>query len=200
MATKLQSEGREATPGWKIYRSCYDEVVKEPDSTASKQWDNEVAVLQEEINCSHEKERLDESLSLIGFKTHGLHVSTKVKAARVKLERSFQAQTEMAATSYNIDKGTLSRDKETLQKPNELDQLHNLIKEKLAETNLKTREKIQVLTIAPESCSRTKIASLISVSTWWEKPRAFEPQSVIIIQAKRLSAEKKYQILTAGTC
>ena len=58
----------------------------------------------------------------------------------------------MAATDYNIHKEVLSQDKDTLQKANELDWPHNLMKEKLADTNLKTREKIKVLTTAPESC------------------------------------------------
>ena len=55
------------------------------------------------------------------LKTHGLPVKTKVNAARVKFERSYQAQTEMAATDYNIHKEVLSQDKDTLQKVNELD-------------------------------------------------------------------------------
>ena len=154
--------------------------MKEPDSTASKQLDNEVSVFQEEINRSHEKE-LDESLSLIGvapLKTHGLPVSTMVKAERVKLGRSFQAQTKMAATAYNIDKKALSRDKDTLQKANELNRLHNLMKEKLADTNLKTREKIQVLTTAPESWSRAKIAQFFNVSEY------------VVREAQKLREEK----------
>ena len=52
MTTKLQCEGREATPAWQVCRS-YDVVIQEPGSTASKQLDNQMSVFQEEINCSH---------------------------------------------------------------------------------------------------------------------------------------------------
>ena len=52
MTTKLQCEGREATPGWQVCRS-YDEVIQEPGSTASKQLDNQMSVFQKEINRSH---------------------------------------------------------------------------------------------------------------------------------------------------
>ena len=143
--------------------------MKELDSTASEQLDNEMSVFQEEINCSQKKEWLDESISLIGIsplKTPGLAISTKVKSARVKLERSFQAQTEMAATAYNIDKEALSWDKDKLQKSNELERLHNLRKEKLEKMNLKTREKFQVLNIAPESWSRAKIPQFFDFSEY----------------------------------
>ena len=110
MAAKLKSEGREATTGWQVRRSRYDEVMKEPDSTVSKQPDNEVSAFQEEINRTHEKERLDESLKLIGispFKTHGLPVSTTVKAAKVKLVRSFQAQKWLPQPTTSIRRHSL---------------------------------------------------------------------------------------------
>ena len=69
--------------------------MKEPDSTASEQLDNEMSVFQEKINCNQKKEWLDESLSLVGIsplKIPGLAISTKVKSARVKLEASKHRQ------------------------------------------------------------------------------------------------------------
>ena len=143
--------------------------MKELDSTASEQLDNEMSVFQEKINCNQKKEWLDESLSLVGIsplKIPRLAISTKVKSARVKSERSFQAQTEMAAIAYNIDKEALCWDKGRLQKANELERLHNLMKEKLEKMNLKTREKFQVLNIAPECWSRTKIAQFFDFSEY----------------------------------
>ena len=143
--------------------------MKELDSTASEQLDNEMSVFQEKINCNQKKEWLDESLSLVGISPHKiprLAISTKVKSARVKSERSFQAQTEMAAIAYNIDKEALCWDKGRLQKANELERLHNLMKEKLEKMNLKTREKFQVLNIAPECWSRTKIAQFFDFSEY----------------------------------
>ena len=96
-----------------VCRSCYDQVMREPDSTASEQSNDETSSFQEEINRSREMERLDESLQLTGIsplKTHGLPISSKVKAARVKLERSFQAHAEITSRAYKIDRDALCRD------------------------------------------------------------------------------------------
>lgn len=46
-----------------------------------------------------------------------------------------------------------------LQKARDLDRLLDIMKDKLNEKYLKTSQKIKIITIAPESWSRTKVAS-----------------------------------------
>ena len=65
---------------------------------------------QKEIDRNVKKDKLNESLGLIGIspvKTHGLAKGTKINVAREKLERSFETQKEIVAGVFDVEKAEL---------------------------------------------------------------------------------------------
>ena len=89
-----KKENKDVVPGWKLCRSCYDAVKKTENDNNKVNYDSnneEFCDLQEEINREAKKEKLNESLRLIGIspvKTHGLAKSAKINVGCGKLEQS----------------------------------------------------------------------------------------------------------------
>ena len=127
MAKKLKEVGRNCIPGVQVCRCCYTEILQEEDST-EPQYDSpstsEVSQIQESINRSKVKTKMDESLELVAIsplRTHGLHASKKISVTREKLERSFDKQVTIAAAAINVEKGLLEDD--LMDKANNYDRL-----------------------------------------------------------------------------
>ena len=89
-------------------------------------------------------------------KTHAVAKTTKIKAACDKLERSFEKQKEMVidifklADTSQLDIKEIVIEKDIQRKADDSDRLMLLIKDKLHGCSLKTRQKVQILTMAPD--------------------------------------------------
>ncbi len=114
---------------------------------------------------------MNESLGIFGIsplKTHSL--SKKVQEAKVleKLERSYEKQKETVADvlqSPVLGCSSPGSEREIRTKAADLDHLVGLMKEKL-DAGLSSREKIQLMTLAPASWSRQKVSQYFGVSEY----------------------------------
>ena len=76
------------------------------------------------------------SLEITPIKTHGVAKSTKIKVARLKLERRIEAQNDIAAGALDVSKEELSfheeapNDPDIMRKAKDLDRPQYLMKEK----------------------------------------------------------------------
>ena len=73
----------------------------------------------------------------------------------------------MTFQKVTCDNVSSQAENSVLEKARDLDRLLDLMKEKLDDKSLKTSQKIKVLKIAPESWSRTKVASFFNVSEYF---------------------------------
>ena len=92
-----------------------------------------------------------------------------LKTAKDKLEKSLETQKNIIATVFNVDNSELTKttiseqDIETVQKAKDLDNLLQLMKEKLEDKSLLHQGKVQALTLAPESWPRARVATFFKV-------------------------------------
>ena len=100
------------------------------------------------------------------IKTHSLAKTIRISGALTKHEKGFEKQKEIVANIFDVDKSDLSINAETIQKADDLDRLLDLMKKPLSDTTLKTSLIIQILTIAPQSWSRSKVANFFNVSEY----------------------------------
>ena len=132
LATNLQNDGFNITPGWQLCHACFGKATTKSDGSEEISLSQDVfATFEEEINKSKEKEKLDESLGIIGIspiKTHSLAKTTRISGALTKLEKGFEKQKEIVANIFDVDKSDLSTNAETIQKADDLDRLLDLMK------------------------------------------------------------------------
>ena len=180
IATHLKNQGKNIIPGWQLCHSCYETAKQTQDYTSTDESNNtsddKILGLQGELIKKVEKEQLDQSLSSLGIspmKAHGLPKSTKTNIAQRKLEQIFEKQKDYLASLCDVSKTDLTFDNvspqtenSVLQKARDLDRLLDLMKEKLNDKSLKTSQKTEIMTFAPESWSRTKVASFFNVSEY----------------------------------
>ena len=177
IAYQLKSKGVHVVPGWQLCRSCYEKVTKAEDNDSCGTEcsdDNGMLQIETEVEKYAEKEQLNNSLVSLGIsplKTHSLPKSTRASAARTKLGHCFDRVKDMTASAYDISKSDLSDseseiESSVLQKARDMDRLLYHMKEKLSDSTLKMSRKIQILTIALESWSRTEVASFFNVSEY----------------------------------
>ena len=168
MPYKLKKIGYNVIPGWKICRNCYDKIPKE-SITEQLEDDHEVEEsFQEDLEEGSDsvelsREEFNSSLVFSGvspLKLHGLRKPNQISVAKGKLRRLREHHEEMAARVIGEDvdniasSSTAASDvlrREEREKAAELDRLHFLLKEKLIGSS--KGEKVQVLTLAPDSWS-----------------------------------------------
>ena len=105
--------------------------------------------------------KFNESLSMFDIsplKSHGLERRTQISMAQEKFERSYKKQKETAADIVDISSPEFGSpteskvsERELVTKAADLDCLLNAMKAKHEDKNIKTGEKIQMMTLASES-------------------------------------------------
>ena len=110
--------------------------------------------------------KLNESLSMFDIsplKSHGLQRRTQISLAKEKLESSYKKQKETATDILEISSpefgSSTSSERELVTKAANLDHLLDAMKAKLEDGNMKTGEKIQIMTMAPKSWFCKKVLS-----------------------------------------
>ena len=158
-------------PGWKICPTCKiecyrkteitNEEIDEPDYAFSS--DDEVNNWNTTENRDVMNSTLNE-LELTPFKVHAVPGHMKVAHGKRKLAQVNNVSKRLA-TILNVQQSELKSTENSIevdseqdmnQKANDLDKLVELMKEKLKVSN--KREKIQILTLTPESWSLRKTA------------------------------------------
>ena len=97
-------------------------------------------------------------------------LNSRASTAKNKLDRAVEVLKTSLSDAYVVSTDHLASSEsvnvisETEQKASELDRLHNLVKEKL--TTAAYSEKIQILTLAPDSWSRRYCAEHFNVSEY----------------------------------
>ena len=151
-------------PGQKLCTNCFKKVTSEQASDKSEDGeDNEDQ--EEEFSCTDlDKSVLNENASLLGIsplKSVGKRDS--LGYGKQKIKKFKQKLTCLVAASYNLEKEEISSDVDTeCTKCIDLDRLVKAMKEKLAVSS--KEEKVQILTLSPESWSISKICNEFSVS------------------------------------
>ena len=119
------------------------------------------------------------------LKSHGLERRTQISMAQEKFERSYKKQKETAADIVDISSPEFGSpteskvsERELVTKAADLDCLLNAMKAKHEDKNIKTGEKIQMMTLASESQSRKKVSEYSTVSKY------------IVREAQRLGKNK----------
>ena len=159
-------------PGWKICPTCKiecyckteitNEEIDEPDYAFSS--DDEVNNWNTTENRDVMNSTLNE-LELTPFKVHAVPGHMKVAHGKWKLAQAKNEVSKRLATILNVQQSELESTDNSIevdleqdmnQKANDLDKLVELMKEKLKVSN--KREKIQILTLTPESWSLRKTA------------------------------------------
>ena len=154
-------------PGWKICPTCKiecyrkteitNEEIDEPDYAFSS--DDEVNNWNTTENRDVMNSTLNE-LELKPFKVDAVIGHTKVAQGKWKLAQVNNEVSERSATILNVQQSKLESTDNSIevdseqdmnQKANDVDKLVELMKEKLKVSN--KREKIQILTLTPESWS-----------------------------------------------
>ena len=116
IATELRNKNIEVIPGWQLCRSCYEETKKTNEDVVADgdisdvDGDADVSIIQV-INKTNNKKKLNETLDSLGIspiKTHSVAKSTKIKVARLKLERSIEAPKDIATGALDVSKEELS--------------------------------------------------------------------------------------------
>lgn len=117
-------------------------------------------------------------MGITPLKSHALAKTTQIKAACDKLEVGLQKRKEMIRDIYELPNTPQLEDKKEIQrKADNFDKLMYLMKEKLTDKSLKTSQKMQVLTMAPDWL-RAQVAKFFNVSEY------------MVRKARKLAKEK----------
>ena len=170
------------------------------------QMENESDVEQNEsdndYSCKMPRKKLNTSLDAMGISPvhlHGVAQHSQASTAKSKLDRAVEVL-KTSSDAHNVSTDQLASSEsvnvisETEQKASELDRLHNLMKEKL--TTAAYSEKIQILTLAPDSWSRRYCAEHFNVSEYLVRT-ARELKKIKGILAK--PAQKQGKVISQNT-
>ncbi len=187
-AKRLKDNGYDVKPGLKVCRNCHEQVLQsneantdfpldldedDPLESTSKDYPLDQ---DDNLDLDVSREELNLSLQCSGvspLKLHGATKSRQISTAKNKLSRFQKYHTEKAAKVLGVSTDAIEKtgheqeehgrmvDRE---KASELDKLHFLLKEKIA--NSTRRDKIKYLTLAPDSWSRAHIASFFIVTEY----------------------------------
>ena len=146
---------------------------------------------ENELEVSESRDVLNSTLidlDLSPLKLHAVPVHMKVGLGKRKLQQANSEMSKRVATMLNVEQKELSSSndtshtdvsKEIYDKANDMDRLIQLMKEKMLISN--KRQKIQILTLTPESWSLRKTAKEFHVSkTTAQKARKLREEKGII--------------------
>ena len=184
VAKKLKASGYDIKPGLKICRNCHEQILQQNEKSTGNFLDEEGIdeVLpssvhgdnDDELDISREQLNLSfQSSGVSPLKLHGATKSRQISTAKSKIKRVQQYHTQQAAKVIGVSADTIveyscqqgNQEKmEEKEKAMELDKLHFLLKEKISSAT--RRDKIKLLTLAPDSWSRERTAKFFNVSEY----------------------------------
>ncbi|XP_065651278.1 uncharacterized protein LOC136079467 [Hydra vulgaris] len=169
------SIGIETTPGFKMCPSCRKEVVKKIDDWSTLQdhngdiifWNKhfliKTEIAQEKILINTSFDKLDVS----PVKFHGVPQHAKTSLGKRKLMQATDVMSKKLSVILNVNVTDLKKDVteepnvEHQKKAKDLDKLILSMHEKLKTAN--RREKIQILTLVPDSWSLRKASEVFNI-------------------------------------
>ena len=168
MAEQLQKKNINVIPGYKLCKHCFTEFKRH------EQDDNNGRV-DDEFIYNTPSRRLNTSLTAAEISPINLHAvasHSRRSSASKKLSKIVKKFKHGISSAYDIDVDDLNMDcsdkvvhsRENTQKGEELDKLYNAMREKLISASYP--EKIQILTLIPDSWSRKKCAEFFDVSEY----------------------------------
>ena len=177
MAKKLREMEVAVVPGHKFCRTCekhFDTVTASPTTTETETETEAEGTEPDSPVDDHDfvvyetpRKKVNLSLEAAGISPINLHsLPQHARSSSAKMDKF---KTDLSQV-YHIDSeeipstSTSTIDSAILFKAQELDRLHNLIKEKLKVASFP--EKVQLLTLVPDSWSRTYAAKEFSVSEY----------------------------------
>ena len=188
MAEQLKRKGISVIPGWKLCHNCHQKTrdLADDDADINKYDDRGVNEFETSLQIVEQRDLLNESFAIIGIwtlKTHAVAKTTKIKAACDKLEQSFEKQKKMVKDIFKLpdtsqlDTKEIVIEKDIQRKADDFEWLMLLIKDKLNDNSLKTSQKLQILTMAPD-WPRAHVAKYFNVSEH------------MVCEARKLAREK----------
>ena len=182
MAKILKEKGfNDVLPGQKLCRQCvteYGKLTKPPENenmteiieTESSQ--DELASDDDFLLYESPKKKLNSTLESIGVSPvniHGVAQHSRASNAKDKLKKVLNVYKENISAAYNfldeeIEEPPPIYDRDTKNKAEELDRLHAAMKEKLVTAS--NTEKLQILTLVPDSWSQKYCSEYFGVSEY----------------------------------
>ena len=192
LATKLLDDGYECLPGWQLCRACYDnaqknEIIENSQSENESQMnklDSTVTNFSTSDITSDEEARVisrdsvNISLESIGgspIKTHSMPKHRKLSYINEKLDKTMGCLKRSFAAAVGVDESSLTAANERCSeesayevkiKADDLDRLTEQMREKLTTGTTTYAEKVQILTLTPDSWTIKKAASYFGVSEY----------------------------------
>ena len=172
MAKELKAKYQIVNPGYSLTCKCvkkYDNIM-EGDQNDSNVEQNEA---DNDYFCETPRKKLNIRLDTMGISPvhlHGVAQHSWASTAKNKLDRAVEVLKTSMSDAYVVSTDQLASSEsvnvisETEQKASELDCLHNLMTEKL--TTAMHSERIQILTLTPDSWSRQYCAEHFNVSEY----------------------------------
>ena len=177
MARYLKSKDIDVVPGKKFCRQCkskYNNMSTDEDSDNNSQC---TTMSDQEFNEGETpKKKLNSSLQSMGVSPmdslHAVAQHSRVNNAKNKLDRAVDTLKNNLCEAYSIEFDQIDDSKdqnnseknEFKEKAIELDRLHEAMKDKLITATY--AEKLQILTLAPDSWSREHCAAYFGVSEY----------------------------------
>ena len=169
-AKNLEYKYSAVKPGLKLCPNCFKHSKTICNLSDSSESENEAAsVLMTEEIASHSKSNLTSVLDVVGgspLKLHGLDGRKKVKACKRKIETVTKQLIADLSVASNLGQSFLVDDEEepleakcARQDCEDYNSMLNALKSKFSETNISYDKKIRILTVLPESWSRTKVVN-----------------------------------------
>ena len=175
LASKLSEQDYDCIAGWQLCSNCYGKakVDKSDDDMSDTEscrndlnsiaMDLEISEVESAASKSESRGSINESLEAIGFspiKTQSMPKHRRISYANAKLDRAVGTFKQSFATAVGINESDLVLNrkdtadksvKELEKKASDLDKITEEMQEKLTVGTLTYREKVQILTLIPES-------------------------------------------------
>lgn len=220
LASRLSELDYDCIPGWQFCRNCYGkaQLDKSDDDMSgteshsndlnSTAMDLEVSEVESAVSKSESRVSINESLEAIGvspIKTHSMPKHRRVSYANAKLDSAVGTFKQSFATAVGIKDSDLvlnrkdTADKSTKElerKASDLDKLTEEMREKLIVGTSTYREKVQILTLVPESWTIKYASNYFEVSEYLiRQARELKRSSGILA----IPEKKTGKILQKGT-
>ena len=189
LACKLQQKSFNCVPGWQLCRNCYRRVMPcmtreetmvvsdNNDFSKVPESDIDIGAVEAAVHKTESRENLNKSLESLDespIKTHSFPKHRRVTYAKKKLssvvnnlKSSFATAIGVEESLFAVNEPPTSVDSNDTIKARDLDALTEQIKEKLATASF--QQKVQLLTLAPESWTIKYAAEYFQVSEYLVK-------------------------------
>ena len=178
LVKKLQDKEIRLIPGKKVCRKCFTRLQKLPDGSSSSVSETDststIASTGEGTSTATDLSamELSSSLSQIGQSPVKLHSVSRKKRSQYgkrKLSSINREISKRLAVALDVPEEEVTYEKSVEQKVQDFDGLMEKVKAKINEVGTTRSEKIQLLTIVPESRSRKSIMEYFEVTKYMAK-------------------------------